>query len=308
MLIRVLGSAAGGGFPQWNCACANCSRLRAGRLKSKPRTQAQLGVSSDGEKWFLVGASPDLRLQIEATPALFPRNETRGSPVAGVVLLSAELDHVLGLLSLRERHPLRVYSTNSVRHLVEDNVFFRMLHREPGQCEWTNLQPGHKIPLEDPGGRESGLTILPVGVGERFPFYAGAERSIALNPAEAVMGLLVESSSGRRMFYAPGLPQLTSELLDLFGICDVLLLDGTFWSDDELARATGQGAAAHEMGHLSVGGPGGLIAQLAAIRGPRKVLTHINNTNPILDGDSAEHGDAVAAGWEIAEDGWECKV
>jgi pyrroloquinoline quinone biosynthesis protein B len=209
MLIRVLGSAAGGGFPQWNCACANCSRLRAGRLKSKPRTQAQLGVTADGESWFLIGASPDLRLQIESTPALFPRSGTRGSPIAGVVLLSAELDHLLGLLSLRERHPLRVYSTNSVRQLVEDNAFLRMLHRELGQCEWTDLEAGYKTGLQDSVGQESGLTIFPVTVGQRFPFYAGAERRIALNPAEAVMGLLVERPGGRRMFYAPGLPQVT---------------------------------------------------------------------------------------------------
>jgi len=277
-------------------------------VKSKPRTQAQVGVSADGEKWFLVGASPDLRLQIEATPALFPRHETRGSPIAGVVLLSAELDHVLGLLSLRERHPLRVYSTSSVRQLTEDNAFFRMLKRDLGQCEWTDLEPGYKIGLQDSVGQESGLTIFPVTVGQRFPFYAGAERRIALNPAEAVMGLLLEGPSQRRMFYAPGLPQVTPELLEIFRSCDLLLLDGTFWSDDELARTTGQGAAAHEMGHLPVGGSSGLIAQLSGLRGPRKVLTHINNTSPILDGDGAEHREVAAAGWEIAEDGWEWEL
>jgi pyrroloquinoline quinone biosynthesis protein B len=265
-------------------------------------------VSADGEKWFLVGASPDLRMQIEATPALFPKHGTRESPVAGVVLLSAELDHVLGLLSLRERHPLRVYSTNAVWQLVQDNAFFRMLKRQKGQCEWTELEPGHNTELQSPSGEKGGLAVLPISVGQQFPFYAGAERRIVLNPAEAVIGLLIESPGGRRIFYAPGLPRLSAEFLDLFGTCDLLLLDGTFWSDDELLRATGQGAAAHEMGHLPVGGSGGLIAQLAQVRGPRKVLMHINNTNPILDGDSAEYREVMAAGWEVAEDGWECEL
>jgi pyrroloquinoline quinone biosynthesis protein B len=307
MIIRVLGSAAGGGFPQWNCACANCSRLRAGTLRSKSRTQAQLAISPFGQEWFLVGASPDLRLQIEATPALFPRTGMRGSPIAGVVLLSAELDHVLGLLSLRERHSFLIYSTESVRRLVSgENSFFRMLERDAGQTRWMDLHPGARTPLRSPSGEESGLICEPLSVGKRFPSYATAENRANLILAEAVLGLLLEDSAGHRVFYAPGLLDLSAELIKLFSTCHLLLLDGTFWTDDELPRATGSGQTAREMGHLPVGGPDGLIARLAGLRGPRKVLMHINNTNPILDEESAEYRQTVAAGWEVAEDGWEC--
>jgi pyrroloquinoline quinone biosynthesis protein B len=312
MLIRILGSAAGGGFPQWNCACPNCTRVRARTFLAKPRTQAQVAVSATGSEWFLLGASPDLRLQIEAAPSLWPSPKPanhRASPIAGVVLLSAELDHTVGLLSLRELHPLRIYATPAVRKLVcDENSFFRMLEREPGQSLWTTLLPGQRIELCSANGEGSGIGCMTVSVSQKFPFFACAGERSDLIPSEAVLGLLLEDSHGRKMFYAPGLGEVTPALMELFSSCDVLLLDGTFWSDHELAGAAGKEQTAREMGHLPLSGSDGLLHCFIALHRPRKILIHINNTNPILDEGSDEHRQVKAAGWEIADDGWSLEI
>jgi pyrroloquinoline quinone biosynthesis protein B len=313
MLIRVLGSAAGGGFPQWNCACANCAGLRAGTLRSKSRTQAQLAVSANGREWFLLGASPDLRMQLEATPPLLPSHQSvsdnRCSPIAGVVLLSAELDHTVGLLTLRERHPLRIYATPSVRKLVAgENSFFRMLEREPGQSQWNDLRLRERMVLHNASGEDSGIGCTAISVGRKFPFFAGADRRADLMDDEAVLGLLLDDAAGRKMFYGPGLGEVTSNLLEIFRRCDVLLLDGSFWSDNELVSAAGKGQTALEMGHLPLSGPEGLLHRLADLDGPQKILIHLNNTNPILDEASGEYGQVKSAGWEIAEDGWTIEI
>ena len=317
MLIRVLGSAAGGGFPQWNCACSNCAGVRAGTLVSKPRSQAQLAVSPNGGEWFLLGASPDLRTQLEAASPLLPSHQqsadNRLSPIAGVVLLSAELDHTVGLFTLRERHPLRIYATPSVRKLVADeNSFFRMLEREPGQSQWENLQAGDRVKLRNARGKEIGIVCTPVSVGEKFPFFAFAgddrDKRADLQPDEAVLGLLLDDATGRKVFYAPGLGEVTPGLMNMFRACDVLLLDGSFWSNNELVSAAGKGQTAREMGHLPLGGLDGLLHALAGVDGPRKILIHINNTNPILDEVSDEYRQVRTAGWEIAEDGWVIQI
>jgi pyrroloquinoline quinone biosynthesis protein B len=158
MRVKILGSAAGGAFPQWNCACANCRAVRAGTFRGKPRSQTQVAITQDGHSWFLLGASPDLRAQIESTTELHPREGLRQSPIAGVVLASADLDHVLGLLLLRELQPLRVYATPSIRRiLLEDNSMFGMLHRIPDQAKWTDLESGKEFSLCDAQGEDSGL-------------------------------------------------------------------------------------------------------------------------------------------------------
>jgi pyrroloquinoline quinone biosynthesis protein B len=311
MLIRILGSAAGGGFPQWNCACTNCARLRAGVLPSKSRTQAQLAVSADGREWFLLGASPDLRMQLEATPLLLPPRQSlslsgnRSSPIAGVVLLSAELDQSVGLLALREGQPLRIYSTPSVRKLVAgENSFFRMLEREPGQSQWNNLGLGERIEFQNASGKGSGIGCLAVSVGRKFPFFAEADKRSDLTADEAVLGLLLDDLAGRKVFYAPGLGEVTPSLMEIFRLCDVVLLDGSFWSNDELISAAGKGQTAREMGHLPLSGPDGLLQSLFRVNVPRKILIHINNTNPILDEASEQCREVMTAGWEVAEDGW----
>ncbi len=303
MRIKILGSAAGGAFPQWNCACANCHALRAGTLPGKARSQTQLAISEDEQSWFLLGASPDLRLQIESTPELHPRQGLRQSPIAGVILANADLDHVLGLLLLRELQPLRVYATASVRRLLrEDNSMFAMLQRIPDQVSWRDFDPGEEFSLGHAHGKDSGLRCLPRSLSDHYPAYVQPGRRAQLAPGEAALGLFLTSPSRLRVAYFPAVPQLDDALLAQFESCDLLLFDGTFWSDDELIRVQGGGQTAAQMGHIPVRQT---LAQLAGLRRPRKIFLHINNTNPMLNETGAEYREVRAAGWEIAEDGWQ---
>jgi pyrroloquinoline quinone biosynthesis protein B len=311
MRVKILGSAAGGGFPQWNCGCANCSAVRAGNFQGKARSQAQIAISNDPHSWFLQGASPDLRAQIEATPELHPRAGVRQSPIAGAVLANADVDHVLGLLLLRELQPLRVYATNSIRRiLTEDNSMFAMLQRVPGQVIWSAFEPGTTFPLLDPAGKDSGIRCGALSLGTHYPAYVSPARRDQLNPGQASLGLIVESPTGKRLAYMPAVPQIDDALPDgallkEFAAADVLLFDGTFWSDDELIRIQGSGKTARQMGHVPVSSADGSLARLAGLRRPRKIYIHINNTNPMLNEAGPEYREVRAAGWETAEDGWE---
>jgi pyrroloquinoline quinone biosynthesis protein B len=309
MHVKILGSAAGGGFPQWNCVCPNCRSLRAGTFRGKARTQAQLAISADSQHWFLLGAAPDLRAQIEATPELHPQaheNATRHSPISGAVLLNADIDHVLGLLLLRELQPLNVYATESVRSiLTKDNSMFAMLQRVPDQVSWNEFTPGASFSLLTPTGEDSGLRCHALPLGTHFPAYVSAPRKSQLSPLESSLGLIVESSSGKRLAFMPAVPQIDDVLLKALESADVILFDGTFWSDDELIRIQGSGQTARDMGHVPVSSADGSLARLAHLRHPRKIYMHINNTNPTLNEDSPEHSQVREAGWEIAEDGWQ---
>jgi pyrroloquinoline quinone biosynthesis protein B len=308
MFLRTLGSAAGGGFPQWNCACPNCSGLRAGTLAAKSRTQAQLAVSADATTWYLFGASPDLRSQIEAAPPLHPRDGTRQSPIAGVVLASADLDHVLGLLLLRELQPLRLHATASIRRILrEDNSMFRMLNRIDPQVEWTDFRPGESFPLFSARGEDSGLRVQAFSLGERYPAYVSPQQSSALAPGEASLGLII-SSQGKSAGYFPAVPQIDPTLLQTLETLDLLFFDGTFWTDDELIRVQGSGQTACQMGHVPVSSTHGSLYRLATLRKPRKIFVHINNTNPMLDEAGPEYLEVRNAGWEIAEDGWQFEL
>ena len=303
MRVKILGSAAGGAFPQWNCACSNCRSVRAGTFHGKPRTQTQIAITEDRRSWFLLGASPDLRAQIESTPELHPREGWRQSPIAGVVLASADLDHILGLLLLRELQPLRVYATASLRRiLLEDNSVFGMLHRIPDQAKWTDFESGEEWSLCNLQGEDSHLRCRAWSLGNHYPPYVSTERQSRLSPGEASLGLFINSNSGSRFAYMPAVPQLDDALLEQLDACDVLLFDGTFWSDDELIRIQGSVQTARQMGHIPVESA---LARLAAVRCPRKIFLHINNTNPVLDEASSEHRRVLDAGWEIAEDGWQ---
>jgi pyrroloquinoline quinone biosynthesis protein B len=304
MRVKVLGSAAGGGFPQWNCACPNCRALRAGTFRGKARTQAQVAVSADGVSWFLLGAAPDLGVQIEASPELHPREGLRQSPIAGTVLANADIDHVLGLLLLRELQPLRVYATDSIRRiLTEDNSMFAMLQRVPAQVSWTSFATRKTFRLENPAGDDSGLRCRALSLGTHYPAYVSPQRQSELTPGEASLGLIVDSPSGKRLAYMPAVPQIDEALLKEFESCDVLLFDGTFWSDDELIRIQGSGQTAQQMGHLPVSSAEGSFSKLRGLRRPRKIYVHINNTNPMLNEASPEYRQVREAGWEIAEDG-----
>ncbi len=295
MHIRVLGAAAGGGFPQWNCSCPNCRRLRQGGFAGRARSQAQLAISTDDHAWFLVNACPDLRYQIEDFPPLHPQNsDIRHSPVQGIVLLSAEVDAALGLLLLRESQPFAVYSTDAVRQLLTlDNTLFQVLRRQADQVRWHAVSPGNRFSLGD-----SDIECLPLSAGGGFPGFVPPERADEFSLVEAVLGMLFEYK-GRRAAFFPGAPRVNPEWLEHFKTCDVIFFDGTFWSDDELIRLQGHGKTARQMGHQPV------VDTVPALAGvnARKILIHINNTNPILDEQSKEFREVRDAGWEIAFDG-----
>jgi pyrroloquinoline quinone biosynthesis protein B len=312
MRVKILGSAAGGAFPQWNCACPNCRSLRAGTFKGKARSQTQVAISADNQSWFLLGASPDLRSQIESTPELQPRfevsNGIRQSPIAGAVLASADIDHVLGLLLLRELQPLRIHATASIRRILrEDNSMFAMLQRVANQASWTDFVPGETFALRDSSEKDSGLRVRALSLAQHFPAYVSTDRQRSLKAEESSLGFIVESPQGKRLGYMPAVPELSDALLQEFDNADALLLDGTFWSDDELIRIQGNRDAqtARQMGHVPVSGPEGTLVRLAQLRRPRKIYLHINNTNPMLNEAGPEYRQVRDAGWEIAEDGWQ---
>ena len=302
MQIRVLGSAAGGGFPQWNCGCPNCDGLRRGRIAAAPRTQASVAVSADGEAWFVLNASPDIRAQIEGFPPLHPR-AARHSPIAGIALTSGDLDHCLGLLHLRESHPLVVYATESVRRgFTEGNVLYRTLERFPGQVTWRPLKPGQDEPLTRADGRPSGLSVRALPVPGKQPLHLTGRRPA--DPADNV-ALLVRDAAGRALAYAPGVAAVTAEVRAVLDEADAVFFDGTFWSSDEMPALGLGDRRAEDMAHLPIGGPGGSLHALAGLRAPRRIYIHVNNTNPILREDSAERRAVEAAGWTVAWDGME---
>ncbi len=309
MYVRVLGAAAGGGFPQWNCSCTNCRRLRQGNFDGSARSQAQLAISADAEDWFLVNASPDLRYQIESFSPLHPSSTSfRDSPIHGVLLTSAELDAALGLLLLRESQPFVVYATESVRQLLlEDNDVFNVLRRRPDQVEWRCMALNESFELQRRNREPTGIRCTAISAGGGFPGHVPPERRNVLKVSEAVVGLVFEHNS-KRMAFLPGAPAISPEwMMELSG-CDLMLVDGTFWSDDELLRVQGGAKTARQMGHLPVGGTGGTTEALSSLTRPRKVFIHINNTNPMLDEASAEHGEMRAAGWELAFDGMDLSL
>jgi pyrroloquinoline quinone biosynthesis protein B len=305
MRIKVLGSAAGGGFPQWNCNCRHCESLRAGTFAGKSRTQTQVAISDDDGTWLLLNTSPDLRTQIESTPALHPRNAGRDSSIVGVLLTSGDIDQIAGLLSLRELQPFRIYCTPSIRRILqEDNSVFRMLNRVPEQVAWTEISSDGSFPLLAVAGNDSGISCTVFSLGSRYPAYVSQERAASLKPEEALLGAILISSSGKRFAYLPAVPAVDNSLLDRLEEADLLLFDGTFWSDDELIRVQGSGSTARQMGHIPVSGAEGSMRKLAGLRRPRKVFVHVNNTNPMLDESGPEYREVRAAGWEVAEDGW----
>lgn len=306
MRVKVLGSGAGGGSPQWNCGCSNCMRLRAGRLHGSPRTQTQIAFSIDSKASFLLNASPDLRMQILATPELSPPDGSRRSPIAGVFLPSADVDSVMGLLHLREFTPFDIFATPAVQRILrEENTIFRVLDRATPPVQWLNL-PMLQASFPSSGDLPGGLTFRcsAVPLGGAYPDYVKDPPRSTFPPEEAVVGLLLEHA-GKRFFFAPSLPGQNQEWKKLAEASDLMFLDGTFWNDDELMRATGSGKTARAIGHLPLSGEDGLLRQLSASGRGRRVLIHINNTNPILDEDSAEYRQVREMGWEIAHDGME---
>ena len=306
MRVTVLGSAAGGGFPQWNCACPNCSRLRAGDIRSQARSQAQVVVCPVAGKCFLLNASPDLRSQILSTPFLHPTQPPRHTPITGVILTSADVDSVLGLLHLREFQPLEIYAAPSIRRiLLDDNHIFRVLDRAKPPAIWRDVPLNTWISLgaeTGPPREDSAVRCRLVSLGGAYPDYVSEDLRRTLAPAEAVTGLVL-SKGNKQVFYAPTLPAFSEQWKQFARTSDLCLLDGTFWNENELISAGVGSKTATEIGHVPLSAPDGLLAQHDFAKQGRRVLIHINNTNPILDEDSAEHQRVRDAGWEIAYDG-----
>lgn len=298
MRIRVLGSAAGGAFPQWNCNCANCRGVRAGTINARPRTQSSLAVSVDGERWVLFNASPDIRAQLESFPDIHPRG-LRGTGIHAIVLADSQIDHTTGLLMLREGCPHTVYATDMVKEDLSTGFpIFEILKSWNGGLDWRQLPiDGSSFVIP---GIES-LRFRAIALSGKAPPYSPHRHDP--HSGDNIGMLIDDLDGGGRLFYAPGLGGLDDELRELMASADCLLVDGTFWQDDEMA-VTGVGSKrAADMGHLPQSGPGGMIEELRSLERPRKVLIHINNTNPILVEDSSQRRILDKEGIEVAYDG-----
>ena len=306
MKIKVLGSAAGGGFPQWNCGCPNCRGVRGGELKARARTQESIAISADGDNWFLLNASPEIRAQIDSFPRLHPRGP-RDSPIAGILITNGDMDHCLGLLSLRESHPLQIYATQQVRRgFTQGNSLYATLERFAGQTTWRTLTLGEEQELKFLDGRSSGLDVQALAVPGQPPlhlrgqFAPGAEDNVGFR--------IRDRANGRSMIYLSGVAAVTPAVLAGIAGTQCLFFDGTFWAADELIALGLGDKRAEDMAHLPIGGAAGSLARLASLDVPRRYYIHINNTNPILREDSAEHAAVEAAGWRVAYDGLEFEL
>jgi len=297
----VIGAAAGGGFPQWNSNAAACNRARRGDPAAPARTQASIAVSADGRHWFLFNASPDLRSQIEATPELQPHEGIRSSPIAGVVLTNADIDAIAGLLTLRERQPLTIYATSKVLAVLTANPIFDVLAADVVTRRALTLD--HSQALALPDGAASGLSVECFAVPGKIPLYlerAGETPPIVLG--EETIGVAV--TDGRsRLYFIPGCAAMTDALAQRLRGAELVLFDGTLWRDDEMIRAGLSGKSGRRMGHMSLAGADGTMAAFRPLAARRKILVHINNSNPVLLADSSERAELEAAGWEVGYDG-----
>jgi pyrroloquinoline quinone biosynthesis protein B len=296
--VRVLGAAAGGGFPQWNCGCPRCRAVRDGSRPCRPRTQSSVAVSADYRRWFLLNASPDIRAQIESFPSLHPHG-VRDSPLQAVLLTDAELDHTLGLLLLREAGDLEVHATAAVYETLLGGTSVLQTLGAYTRVEWRPVATGIEVLLAD------GLSYLafdvPTSKRARFGTGEGGE--------EGVVGYrLTDARTGRTVVYVPGAQKITASVRAHLEGCTCLLFDGTCWQDDELIQLGIAEKTSREMGHLPIGGADGSLQQLAPLPIERKIYIHINNTNPILIEDAPERGIVEEHGLEVAADGLELEI
>ncbi len=291
----VLGSAAGGGFPQWNCRCPVCLLAWAGDARVRPRTQASLAVTGNGEDWVLINASPDLPYQLRRSDPLHPRTGTRGSPIKAVVLTGGEIDQVAGLLSLREREPITIYATASTLAALADNAVFSVL--AAGVVTRQAVVPGTSFALV--GGLEAQLFTVP----GKLPLYLEDENPETASETAANVGAEI-MAAGARLAYVPGAAAVTPAMAERLARADVVFFDGTLYRDDEMIGGGTGTKSGRRMGHMPIdGADGSLIALRGLVR--RHIYMHINNTNPILIDGSPERREVERNGWEIAEDGME---
>ncbi len=291
MQCLVLGAAAGGGFPQWNCGCPNCALARAGDPRALPRTQVSVAVSADGENWLVVGASPDLRQQILANPALAPRG-ARHSPIKGVAIVSADVDGMAGLLVLREQQDFRLFAPAATLRILEENRIFASL--DPALV--ARVPAVADAPLDTGFGLHLTFLRMP----GKVPLYH-EDRTAPVAEAAITYAARIEAN-GRTVIVAPACAEITADVLAHFAGADLLFFDGTLFTDDEMIRAGLGHKTGRRMGHVSVSGPAGSLAALAGFPG-RRIYLHINNTNPILLADSPARQAVTEAGWQVAHDG-----
>ncbi len=301
MKIQILGSAAGGGFPQWNCNCHNCSGVRAGTLNAKQRTQSSITVSADGENWILFNTSPDIRQQLASFPPLQPARQIRDTGISAIVLMDSQIDHTTGLLMLREGCPHQIWCTEMVEGDLSSGfpVFNVLKH-------WNGGNNIHRIPVGENDNsfvipQVSDLKLTAVPLLSSAPPYSPHRGNP--HPGDNIGVQVEDLRTGKKLFYAPGLGQIEPHLRPLMENADVLLIDGTLWREDEMIVSGVGTKLGAEMGHLPQSGEGGMIEYLDTLEKPRKVLIHINNTNPILDEDSAERAELTAHGIEVSYDG-----
>lgn len=307
--ILVLGAGAGGGFPQWNCGCAQCRRARAGDPAAPVRTQSSIAVSADGLRWTLINASPDLGRQLLDRPTLHPVSDTRHSPISAVVVTNADVDHVAGLLTLREGHPFPLYATTRVHGILGANAIFNVLNRDI--VDRRPLAVDTPEPLTDANGEGLGFTV------ELFPvpgkialwledptkpgFGSVPEDTVGVKVTEVLPG----GEEGAHFYYIPGCAALPPDLAARLDGAALVLFDGTTYTDDEMAAHKVGTKTAGRMGHMAMSGPEGSLAAFAKLDVGRKVYIHINNTNPVLVADTAERRAVEEAGWDVAFDGME---
>lgn len=300
MEVVVLGSAAGGGFPQWNCNAPTSSGARSGRIRAKWRTQNSVAVSADGERWLLLNASPDLRQQLLQTPSLWPKKAPRHSPIEAVLLTGGEIDQVGGLLSMRESQPFFLWATRRVHEVLAENPIFAALNPEYVTRRPLSLD----IPVEIEGPQSPlGLSVTAFPVPGKVPlFLEGRDPANLAGTREDTIGL--EIANGQSVFhYIPGCAEMTLDMRRRLQGSALVFFDGTLWSDDELIRLNISPKTGQRMGHMSVDGNHGTLAAFNDLNVQRKIFIHINTTNPLLDDDSPERAIAAKHGWEVAEDG-----
>ena len=298
MQIRILGSAAGGGFPQWNCNCAGCQAVRRGSRGVHQRTQSSLAVRGSSGHWFLVNASPDVRQQLERLRESAPTS-IRSNPIVGVLLSDGEIDHTAGLTILRESsEPLQIYGTNTVKRALTEGFSLLRVLKDYCGVEWSVVEPGSMLNL---GGIEVEAFSLPGTPPKYMRDHSSLEGN--LEGDWAVGFTFRDRASGRVATYAPALAELTPSIIERFESSDCILVDGTFWQDDELVELGMSNRTALSMGHLPLSGEDGSLKRLSQLSPSRKIFTHINNTNPILIERSPERQIVEAAGMEVGYDG-----
>ena len=304
MFVRVLGSAAGGGFPQWNCNCPNCHGVRNQTINATTRTQSSIAISADGVDWVLFNTSPDLLAQLAAFPTLQPARALRDTAIKAIVYIDSQIDHTTGLLMLREGCPHEVYCTDMVyEDLSTGFPLFTMLKH------WNGGINRHSIPLDGSNfniAGISGLKFTAIPVTGKAPPYSPHRNDAHIGDNIGIK--VTDESNGKNLFYSPGLGDLTDQTRQLMSEADCLLVDGTFWQEDEMLTTGVGDKRAEDMGHLPQSGENGMISVLKPMDKPRKILIHINNTNPILDEDSEQRKILENEGIEVSFDGMDVEL